>query len=281
MNQVLHGWTTPPPAARLVGCILGLKPDDFAAYHETMNLLEDDPDLRALVIHLAAESGQQLPSVSRVFQRVGPDRILRQAATRLVSDLAGREGWLDVEPDPWVDGVIATAAWMECLAKQCRWDSSQAYVLGMVHCLGQAAVGHFLQKIKPQVGPRPLGEAAELLWERREVAIDSIQATYLILRSWGFDERLAAPARMQQHPLLSTTHRLPAALIRLGRSLAYKITGWSLPLLGPAHQRELLDVVGLDMARVDALAPMVRQHYLGLRECLPPTFRPQPLMRHA
>jgi HD-like signal output (HDOD) protein len=168
--------------------------------------------------------------------------------------------------DYWNESV-ATALVMAALAKQARFDTEDAYTIGIMHGVGRVLIDRMVRNKNPDLrwdGVQPVEE-----WERETVGFDFAEIGAMIAERWLFPPQTCDVIQYQRDPgQVVEPVSLLGALQFTGRLLAltgmdFTKRGWQLPEDDP-----YVKAAGLTPTFVDHMVAACEKSHEQLRQAL-------------
>ncbi|MGF1483046.1 MAG: HDOD domain-containing protein [Opitutales bacterium] len=240
------------PSPQVLPRLLTVLESDDACAWDIVDLVKLDAALTTQVLALSNSAFYGFASTStdleEAVNRLGFRELYKLVSLVLCRKLIGKdslEAYLLAEGQLW-EHSLATAVAAENIAGLAAEDSSLAYTVGLMHCIGKLAInqlgsGHYeavYRKIEEE-------NLTMLEAERAVMGFDHAEATAALLRHWNFPEEAWKPIQHQYVPAEAVAHKGMTAVLHTAVYVA--------AITGTNHGRDAwafrLDDNALKMAR--------------------------------
>lgn len=207
------------PAPRVLPQLERLLADPNSSLFEIMELVRLDAALTSKVIRLSNSvyfgRGATCQTLADAVNRMGFREVHRLVATAAAATLVRRLEVYGLEPNAAWKESVACAFAAEMLAARVGEDLQAAYIIGLLHSVGRAAINHHLA----QGGPAPVFENRGFPDEFRMAEVarmgsDQAEVGARMMLAWDFEPSVVEPIRWQYRPLGAAVrhHRMAAVL---------------------------------------------------------------------
>lgn len=270
-----------PSAARVLPPLERLLRDENTPMAEIVELIRLDPGIAARLLQVANSAyfskGSRCTVISEAVNRVGYDQIYELISFAVASELLARPLKVyGLEPDEMWRMSIACGIAAEILAERCDQDTSVAYTIGLLHCVGMVAINDWALQHKPDLALKVVGVAREATEsERAAFGFTHAEAGGELLALWDFSEEMTEPVRRQYAPRSSGTHIRMTSLLLVAkwiRTVVCAPAGTPRPpapetihlqavRLNPAQLNTVVGEVGLRLEEIASLLTTKEEEY--------------------
>jgi len=219
VNTVLKGFDQVPPNFEILMELTRLLQDGDVDLSRIQSLVSIDTGLAASVIRLSncAYFGCTEPAetLDQAISRIGFSEILKLVG--LVSSRMFIDKPLTcygLSADDMLKRTLAAAIFMEFLSYEVNVVPGRAYLIGLLHCIGQYPIATLMGKVKPcTIMDEGIDFTAQAKWERGEVGVDYAKIGAQLLQHWGFSPDVYRPIQAQLMPLLLSGDKKEACML--------------------------------------------------------------------
>jgi HD-like signal output (HDOD) protein len=221
VDNILKGFEQVPANYQILMELTCLLQDGDVDFSRVQSLISMDAGLAAAVIRLSNGAyfgcAEPATTLDDAIGRIGFSEILKLVglvSSRLFENLP-LTCYGETEDD-MMQKSLASAIFMEFLSYDVNIVSGRAYLIGLLHAIGQYPIARIMHRLKPYAfKAEGIDFSAQAKWERGEVGVDYAKVGSELLKNWGFSSDVYRPIQSQLMPLLISGDKREACMLHI------------------------------------------------------------------
>lgn len=263
-----------PSAPKVLPRLKELLTDGNSAMHEIVALIRLDPGIAARTLQVANSAyfskGVRCFTVDEAVNRVGFEEVYELVSLAVSSQVLVRPLKVyGIEADELWRLSVAGAIAAELLALRTRQDRDVAYTIGLLHCVGMAAIDEWALRNARHLALAHKGFPREAVESERAIlGFTQAETGAALLRHWDFPASMSEPVRWQYVPRASASQAKMACLLAAAKWLRSAVCAPNGEKRPPVPDAAHLQLLGIGAVTLQSMVPEVASRMLAVSSLL-------------